>query len=216
MTEPAVAFLRIRITKVCADWSVEWLKLQMLWKSTVELLCQQFLQSCFWQEGHFFLKLCACLVLFHQYKKCHSSRSTLCPSVTDGSPLIQEAPFFFFFFKLTGGNPRVICTVLVYWMLLLLINCGANFNIVHVVCWKEYFYLIVYFLFLFISPCCWYAFWSGTNYTWLERDTVTSWGTGRVWLCSVTLKSVTSVCQLKSTFEKEMKCTRMPVCSYVC
>lgn len=144
----------------------------------------------------FFLKLCACLVLFHQYKKCHSSRSTLCPSVTDGSPLIQEAPFFFFFFKLTGGNPRVICTVLVYWMLLLLINCGANFNIVHVVCCKEYFYLIVYFLFLFISPCYWYAFWSGTNYTWLERDTVTSWGTGRVWFCSVTLKSVTSVCQL--------------------
>lgn len=104
--------------------------------------------------------------------------------------------FFFLFFKLTGGNPRVICTVLVYWMLLLLINCGANFNIVHVVCCKEYFYLIVYFLFLFISPCYWYAFWSGTNYTWLERDTVTSWGTGRVWFCSVTLKSVTSVCQL--------------------
>lgn len=215
MTEPPIAFLRIRITKVCADWSVEWLKLQMLWKSTVELLCQQFLQYCFWQEGHFLKALC----LLGSVSPIQEMSLLKVNSVSFYHRWFTTYPrgsFFFFFFKLTGGNPRVICTVLVYWMLLLLINCGANFNIVHVVCCKEYFYLIVYFLFLFISPCYWYAFWSGTNYTWLERDTVTSWGTGRVWFCSVTLKSVTSVCQLKSTFEKEMKCTRMPVSSYVC
>lgn len=84
----------------CVAWPTEWFKLKIHSGALVSaVFTVLFLTR---RAFFFFFKLCACLVLFHQRNKCHSSRSTLSLSLslplplplslTDVSTLFQEAP----------------------------------------------------------------------------------------------------------------------------